>query len=234
MAKTGSKHTNSAYIILSDRELIQLAQEGKQMAFTLLFERHYTGLMTHINGILLGNGNDKVSLKEESLEPQDACIETFNKAFSNIHLYNPKYSFTTWLYNIAKNTALDYVRKRKKDIEDSTHNFTDKEDIRDVSAGPKDDPEEKLIGNQESAKIMSDIDNLPEIYKDIMHLYVEDYAYEEIAKETGISVSSVKVRINRAKNILADMYPDNPLAQKRSRKNMEKKKSGKTKKSKSK
>lgn len=81
---------------------------------------------------------------------------------------------------------------------------------------------------------MADINHLPEVFRTVMHLYVEDYAYEEIAKETGIPLSSVKVRINRAKNILAKMYPDNSLAQKRSRKNMEKKNVSKAKKSNSK
>src|SRR5574344_1109729 len=218
MAKTGSKHTSSAYIKLSDKELIELARSGKQMAFTILFERHHIGLMNHINSILIGKGNVKSSIREDSFEPQDACQVTFNKAFSNINLYNPKYNFSTWLYNIARNTALDYVRKRKKEIDDSAESFNDKQDISNIIAGPKDNPEEKLIGSQETEDVMAKIDKLPKIYKEVMCLFVDDYAYEEISKELNIPVSSVKVRLNRAKNMLAKMFPDNPLAQKRSRK----------------
>ncbi|HNY05999.1 MAG TPA: sigma-70 family RNA polymerase sigma factor [Candidatus Egerieousia sp.] len=232
MAKTGSKHTSGAYIMLSDRELIELAQEGKQVAFTLLFERHYEGLMSHITSILSVKGKENPALG--GMEPQDACLETFNKAFKHILQYNPKYNFTTWLYNIAKNTALDFVRKRKKEMDDATQNIAGKRELNNIVAGPRDNPEDKLIGSQESEKIMADINHLPEVFRTVMHLYVEDYAYEEIAKETGIPLSSVKVRINRAKNILAKMYPDNSLAQKRSRKNMEKKNVSKAKKSNSK
>lgn len=218
MARTGSRRTSAAYIMLSDRELIDLARSGKQMAFTILFERYHNGLMTHINDILIG-GSDKGTSKEMSEEPQDVCQETFNKAFVNIHHYNYNFRFSTWLYNIATNTAIDYIRKRKKDIENSVSS-SEKQDITNVLTGAKDNPEEKLIGSQETEHVMSVIDKLPKIYREVIRLYaVEEYAYEEIAKELDIPLSSVKVRLNRAKNMLAEKLTDSPLAQKRSRKN---------------
>lgn len=218
MAKTGSKHIKS-YIMLSDRELIALAKKGEQPAFTILFERYHNGLMSHIQDILIG-GNDREKPREMSEEPQDVCQETFNKAFGKIHVYNTKYEFTTWLYNIAKNTAIDYIRRRKKDLESSVSADTEEQGIGNILSAPKDTPEENMIGSQETQRVLAVIEKLPKIYRDVLYMSaVQEFAYEEIAKELSIPMSSVKVRLNRAKNMLANELTDSPLAQKRNRKN---------------
>lgn len=219
MAKTGSKHTSSAYIMLSDKSLIDLARGGEQMAFTILFERYHNGLMSHINKILIGD-REKKKARGMIEEPQDVCQETFNKAFGKIHHYNSNFKFSTWLYNIATNTAIDYTRKMKKDFENSAAAYPDKQDVTNTLSGLKDNPEERLIGSQGMEHVMSVIDKLPKIYREVIKLHaVEEYAYEEIAKKLGISLGSVKVRLNRAKNLLAEKLIDSPLAQKRSNKN---------------
>lgn len=178
MATTGLKPTND-YIKLTDRELIDLACSGEQIAFTILFERYHYGVLSHIRG-------------EES---QDICQETFNKAFRNITSYNSKYEFSTWLYNIAKNTAIDYIRRHKRVVE-AIDNQEDKQSS----------PEEKLIGLQEVEKVLAAIEQLPQIYRDVIYLHgVQEFAYEEIAKKLNISLSTVKVRLLRAKRKLAKL-----------------------------
>lgn len=208
MEKTGSKPTNN-YIQRSDRELIELACAGDQMAFTILFERHHYALMSHIQDILLG-GAEEGNFREMSEEPQDVCQETFNKVFQNIKSYKPQYEFTTWLYNIAKNTAIDYIRRRKNMQADAV--------VPPASDTDKTTPEDNLIGNQETANVMAAISRLPDIYRDVIYLYgVKEYAYEEIAKKLNISLSTVKVRVKRAKDKLATLI-DSPIAQHRSKK----------------
>ena len=95
---------------LTDRELVCLARQGCQKAFTLLSERYSRGLLAHIAEYLSGNNANSTEMAEE---PQDICQEAFHKAFTHINDYNPQYEFSTWLYNIGKNTAIDYSRKRK-------------------------------------------------------------------------------------------------------------------------
>ncbi len=216
MGKTGYKHTNS-YIKLSDKELIALAKDNEQIAFTILFERYHYGLISHISEILKNNGVN-VGLREMSEEPQDICQETFDKAFRNIGKYNSKFKFTTWLYNIAKNTTIDYIR-RSKNTENSLSTDSNSQDIRNLSNGIKDNPEDKLIGSQEFENAKDIINHLSDKYRDAIYLYaVEGYGYEEIAKELNIQISTAKVRVNRAKNQLAAILKDSPLAQKRAKK----------------
>lgn len=213
MAKTGSKHIN--YITLSDSELITLAQKGEQVSFTILFERYHHGIIAHISEILIDK-ETSAAVKEMSEEPQDICQETFNKAFTHIGDYNSKFKFSTWLYNIAKNTTIDYIRRSKKTKENTLYPQEGAGEIPYLAASDGDTPEANMIGSQEFERTKNVINALGEKYRDAIYLYaVEGYGYEEIAMELGISLSSAKVRVNRAKNALAELLKDSPLAQKR-------------------
>ena len=215
MGKTGSKHIR--YITLSDKELIALAQQGEQVAFTILFERHHHGIIAHIAELLTENKN--TLYKEMSEEPQDICQETFNKAFTHIGSYDNKFQFSTWLYNIAKNATIDYIRKNKKNKENTLYGESNAAEISSIAAGTTDTPEANLIDNQEFERTKDVINSLSNTYRDAIYLYaVEGYGYEEIANELGITISAAKVRVNRAKNILATLLKDSPIAQKRSHK----------------
>lgn len=215
MAKTGSKHIR--YITLSDSELITLAQKGEQAAFTILFERYHHGLIAHISEILLNK--ESGGGKEMSEEPQDICQETFHKAFTHIGTYQTKYRFSTWLYNIAKNTTIDYIRRNKKTKENTLYGQDGGGEFSNLTVGNSETPEANLIDTQEFERTKDVINSLGEKYRDAIFLYaVEGYGYEEIADELGISLSAAKVRVNRAKNALATLLKDSPLAQKRAHK----------------
>ena len=81
-----------------------------------------------------------------------------------------------------------------------------------------DTPEENLIVSQQIEKTMKAIDRLPDIYKDVMLLYIEGYALDDIADELDISLSNTKIRVKRGKDFLAEALKDSPLAQKRTKK----------------
>lgn len=214
MAKTGSKHIK--FITLNDNELILHAKQGEQNAFTILFERYYHGIIVHISDIL--HENDNFNSKEMSEEPQDICQETFNKAFTHISDYNEKYKFSTWLYNIAKNTTIDYIRRNKKNKENTIYS-SEKGDISNLTTAVLETPEMHFIDEQEFEHTKEIINQLSETYRDVIYLYaVEGYGYEEIATRLNISLSTAKVRVNRAKNLLAKALTDSPLAQKRANK----------------
>ena len=98
MEKTGSKLTN-----LSDMELVKMALDQNQAAFIVLYTRYNAGVKGHISRY--------VSQKEDI---EDICLESFQKAFSQISSYNSDYKFSTWLYRIARNTAFDHLNKHDR------------------------------------------------------------------------------------------------------------------------
>ena len=97
MAKTGEKPTK-----LEDLALVELALQRDQGAFALLLEKYRSSLMTHILKY--------VTVVEDA---EDICQRSFEKAFMNIDRYNPQYAFSTWLYNIAQNEAIDHLRRSR-------------------------------------------------------------------------------------------------------------------------
>lgn len=202
MAKTGSKLTKQ-YIRMDVPQLVERAKAGEQMAFTFLFERYHNQLTDYLKR------QSGTLLKNKSVEIEDICLDTFNKAFLNIGSYDPKYMFTTWLYKIAKNSLTDYFRQTGNESNSSTESS----EVRNVHSG--DTPEDKLIENQQIEKTMEAIRQLPDIYKDVMMLYIEGYALDDIADSLSITLSNAKVRVKRGKDLLADKLSDSPIAQKR-------------------
>lgn len=189
-------------------QIITYAKEGEQLAFTLLFDRYYIPLMNFLKR------NFVTVHKELSEEVEDICMDTFNKAFMNIASYDEKYKFSTWLYRIAINCLTDFLRRSRNSISDAS--ASDSGEVGNVLS--PDTPEENLIISQQIEKTMKAIDRLPDIYKDVMLLYIEGYALDDIADELDISLSNTKVRVKRGKDLLAEALKDSPLAQKRKKK----------------
>ena len=183
---------------LTDRELIEMARQGEQKAFTALTERYGKGLLAYIAENLSGNNVNT----ESAEEPEDICQEAFNKAFLHIGDYNPKYEFSTWLYNIGRNTAIDHTRKRKLVIEAG---LSAEKAVKIADYGnPKNSPEDKMISNQEYSKLLKLIDELDDKYRDIAKMrFIQELAYEEIAQKLDIPLNTVRTRLKRAKETLA-------------------------------
>lgn len=190
MAKTGEKPTK-----LEDLALVELALQRDQGAFALLLEKYRSSLMTHILKY--------VSVVEDA---EDICQRSFEKAFMNIDRYNPQYAFSTWLYNIAQNEAIDHLRRSRASI-NSVPISEDKEAL-DVQAATT--PEEELIIDQVVRELIDGIHNLPENYRAVAELrFIKDYAYEDIARTLGLPLGTVKTRISRARRMLEKLV-ENP------------------------
>jgi RNA polymerase sigma-70 factor (ECF subfamily) len=150
----------------------------------------------------LKNSDGIIELAEE---PQDIVQEAFHKAFQALPTYNPQYKFTTWLYNIARNIAIDYTRKRKISI---GANLTpdNLKDIANIGSGIKNSPEDKLISSQEYRTLIEMIDSLDEKYrKPAILRFLREYEYNEIAQELNLELNTVKTRLKRAKELLKKM-----------------------------
>ena len=212
MAKTGLKHIKGKEY---ETQIINYAKNGEQLAFTLLFDRYYVQLMNYLKR------NFTSIRKELSEELEDICMDTFNKAFMNIASYDEKYMFSTWLFRIGMNCLTDFMRRSRNSISDANTSSVSGEVGNVLSP---DTPEENLIVSQQIEKTMKAIDRLPDKYKDVMLLYIEGYALDDIADELDITLSNTKIRVKRGKDFLAEALKDSPLAQKRSKKAAEGKK----------
>ena len=207
------------HVMMDVDQIITYAKQGEELAFTILFDKYYIPLKNFIQ-------RNFITLKKElSEEVDDICMDTFNKAFMNIGSYDSKYKFSTWLYRIAINSLTDFLRRSRNSINEAA-SPADSSEIRNVLSS--DTPEENLIISQQIEKTMKAIDRLPDIYRDVMLLYIEGYALDDIADELDITLSNTKVRVKRGKDLLAEKLQDSPLAQKRvSRKTPAKKKTTK-------
>ena len=123
-----------------------------------------------------------------------------HKAFAHLHEYNNRYSFTTLLYNIAKNSNIEYLRNRRVAIELNSIN----ESRKGFSGALLErSPEEDMIHNQAYSTIIERIKKLPPLYEEVARLrFVEEYALEEIAQKLNMSLNTVKTRLRRSKLLL--------------------------------
>ncbi|MEC4114033.1 RNA polymerase sigma factor [Myroides pelagicus] len=174
-------------------DYIKLAAQGDQSAFTSLLDLYWSEVYFFI-------------LKRISNEAdaEDITIETFSKAFSNIHSYNDAYAFNTWLISIAKNVHIDLIRKRKKlsflDMNDE--NQATYSNIVDDSNNIEDD----IIEEQNLAIFKSYIKLLKPHYQEVIELrYFQELSYNEIAETLNEPLNNVKVKIMRAKKLLAEI-----------------------------
>lgn len=186
------------------QELISSAIAGDQSAYTLLMQKHKEGLTLYVQEFIgtLKNSDGIIELAEE---PQDIVQEAFHKAFQALPTYNPQYKFSTWLYNIARNIAIDYTRKRKISI---GANLTpdNLKDIANIGSGIKNSPEDKLISSQEYRTLIEMIESLEEKYrKPAILRFIREYEYNEIAQELNLELNTVKTRLKRAKEMLKKM-----------------------------
>lgn len=191
MERTGSKLTN-----LSDKELVDLAVTQNQAAFIVLYTRYNTGVKAHITHYM--------SQKEDI---EDVCLESFQKAFSQIDTYNPEYKFSTWLYRIARNTAFDHISR--KDREKNNMPITSiNEETAQVNSIPSimHSPEDEIITQQEYDKWLTNIEKLKDEYKVIAKMnLIDNFGYKEIADALEMPLNTVKTRIRRAKALLLKM-----------------------------
>lgn len=186
MEKTGLKHIEE----MPDRDLARLSCTGSEEAPRELVRRYGDRIRGHIQ-----------TLVPDIRDAEDLSQEVFAKAFQMIESYDPQYAFSTWIYTIARNSSIDFVRKHR--ISARPLDYIDGGEENTGAENWVPSPEEHLIFEQEIEKIKKAIDSLPEMYRIVAHMrFVHEYAYEEMAKELGLSLGTVKTRIRRAKERL--------------------------------
>ncbi|GLU42449.1 RNA polymerase sigma factor [Allomuricauda sp. NBRC 101325] len=176
----------------SIKDIIQKAKTGNQIAFSTLLDTFWNDVY----------GFQMLRTKNEN-DAEDITIRTFSRAFDRIETYDEAYEFKTWLITISKNLHVDLLRKRKKSFLDEMEARGD-EVKRVLDETPS--VEDQLIIEQNLANLLQDIKKLKPHYQKVINLrYFNEMSYADIAKELNEPVNNVKVKLLRAKKLLAEI-----------------------------
>ena len=169
---------------------IKKAKKNDQIAFNFLLDNFWNDVYAF-----------QLKRTQNENDAEDITIQTFSKAFDKIHTYNEDYKFKTWLITISKNIHIDLVRKQKKTIKNASKDSEDHYfDIIDDSPTPED----RIITEQNLAKLLRDIKKLKPHYQEVINLrYFQELSYKEISEELKEPINNVKVKLLRAKKLLA-------------------------------
>lgn len=175
------------------KHYIDKAIRGDQVAFTYLLDKYWN----EVYGFMLQR-------TENETDAEDITIETFSKAFDKIATYNSEYQFNTWLIAIAKNVHIDLLRKKKSSL---FIDITDEED--DIAYGIADDSpsaEDQIITEQNLNRLLQFIKQLKPAYQEVIQMrYFQEMSYQEIADELNEPLNNVKIKLLRAKKLLAEI-----------------------------
>lgn len=174
-------------------EAIKKAKENNQIAFNFLLDTYWND----VYGFL-------IKRTENENDAEDITIQTFSRAFDKIASFDERYKFKTWLITIAKNIHIDFLRMKKSVI--SRERSEDHADHvgRIIDESPS--PEDKIITEQNLAKLLRDIKKLKPHYQEVINLrYFQELSYQEISNKLNEPMSNIKVKLLRAKKLLAEI-----------------------------
>ena len=183
---------------LEDDKWVQLAVKGDEKAYAALSNKYQRPLYFHIRKMI--RDVDYVD---------DLVQDIFMKAFKNLKNYKNDYAFSTWLYRIATNHTIDYLRKKKLDTlsihPDSSDDYHAPIQLEDEDTYT----DEPMIRRERKNKVHEAINTLPEKYKTIIRMrHIEEMSYQEISEEMNLPLGTVKAHIFRARELLYKYMKD--------------------------
>jgi RNA polymerase sigma factor (sigma-70 family) len=180
-----------------DFKLVDRAKEDDQKAFAELMKR-YRKPVFHLILKMVRNNDDA----------EDLTIEAFAKAFRNLSKFNPEFTFSTWLFRIATNNCIDFLRKKKLNTFSIDNAYKDDNgdevsmDIRDSNLNPQ----EETIKTEKIEIVKDIVTKLPLKYQVLVRLrYFDELSYEEIAGELSAPLGTVKAQLHRARELMYDL-----------------------------
>lgn len=194
-----SPRENASESSLEDDVLVKKAIGGSESAYKKLVDKYERALFFHI-----------LKMIKDREQVEDLVQETFVKAFDNLNTYSTNYAFSTWLYRIATNHTIDYLRKKKLktlsiDKPMKTKDGEMEMQLPDESAGT----DRNIIRKQRQKIVRNAIENLPEKYRQVIQLrHMEEKSYQEIAEVLDLPLGTVKAHIFRARELLYKALKD--------------------------
>ena len=181
---------------LEDAQIVRQVLRGKREAFSLLVERYQKPIF---NFIYRFYGNYDLA--------QELTQETFLRCYQFLKSYDPGRKFSTWLYTVAKNLCIDELKKRKTARELPLDDAIDFVERRGADGGPELDQQGQAIRHEEDVKLLAALQELPSAARTVLLLhYFQGLSYQEIGETLSLPVSTVKIRIFRAKKALLEKW----------------------------
>ncbi len=182
---------------LEDFKLIDMAVDGDEKSYAKLLNR-YRKPVYHVILKMVRNVDDA----------EDLTIESFAKAFRSLHKFKKDFTFSTWLFRIATNNTIDFIRKRKLNTMSIENTYTNDNgdsvsiDVEDMNLNPQ----EETIKLQKEEIIQVFVGMLPAKYQKLVRLrYFHELSYEEIAKELEAPLGTVKAQLHRARELMYEL-----------------------------
>lgn len=180
-----------------DLTLVEAARKGDQSAYAQLMERYRDSIYFMMHK-MVKNVDDA----------EDLTIEAFGKAFNRLDQYSPSFAFSTWLFKIASNNCIDFIRKKRVSVTSMDTGYTsdDGETIYIDAHSDTLDPEESIMHQQKIKHMRLLVSKLKPRYRELIEKrYFEELSYEEIAEELNLPLGTVKAQLFRARDFLANM-----------------------------
>ncbi|HQQ94244.1 MAG TPA: sigma-70 family RNA polymerase sigma factor [Bacteroidia bacterium] len=179
-----------------DYKLVRLALDnGDQKAYAELLQRYRESV--YFMMLKMCSNKD---------DAEDLTIEAFGRAFKKLDQYSPDFAFSTWLFKIASNNAIDFIRRKKIKYALPLESKNEEGETMDYSMNIKAaglDPEESFIRKQKIDTIRILVDNLKPKYKEMIELfYFQEMSHEEISKQLGLPIGTIKAQLFRARDLL--------------------------------
>src|SRR6056297_2502780 len=194
-----SPRENASESSREDDVLVKRAMGGDEQAYSELVDKYQRALYFHI-----------LKMIKDKEQVNDLVQEAFVKAFDNLNTYSTNYAFSTWLYRIATNHTIDYLRKKKLktlsiDEPVKTRDGEMRMQLEDESAGT----DRNIIRKQRQNIVQNAIDDLPPKYRKVIEMrHMEEKSYQEIADVLDLPLGTVKAHIFRARELLYKALKD--------------------------
>ena len=180
-----------------DLDLVQAAIDGDQLAYAELMEKYRESIYFMM-----------LKMVKNPDDADDLTIEAFGKAFNRLQQYSPNYAFSTWLFKIASNNCIDFIRKKRIQVTSmDTGIKTDDGEVMYIDAkSTGKDPEETVMHKQKVLHMRELVSKLKPRYRVLVEKrYFEELSYEEISQELDLPLGTVKAQLFRARDFLANM-----------------------------
>ncbi len=176
-------------------QLIHAARDKDQKAQTKLINTFWIDVFSFV-----------LKKVQDENDADEITVSVFSKVLNKLDLYDPNFQFKTWILTIAQNTVIDFWRRKSRETEDAS------DELHNLKNTFEKSPEELLIDEEDKERILQIIAGLDSNYQDIIRLrFYEEKSLKEISDELGISLSNTKIRIMRAKKVLAELLTQNEL-----------------------